>query len=156
MKNTIEALQLILADFTPKIASIPDSEFSSIPAPGKWSKKEIVGHLTDSAHNNLRRFIAGQYESSPHIVYDQDFWVKANDYAGVSKNEVIESWRLTNSSICRVLRTMPVANYSKTCNTGKTEQQLRTLQWLAEDYVKHMKHHLNQIFPGTFDIVYPS
>jgi hypothetical protein len=52
--------------------------------------------------------------------------------------------------IINVLAHMPVEHYEKTADTGEP----RTLQWLAEDYVKHLKHHLNQIFAGSFDIQY--
>ena len=50
---------------------------------------------------------------------------------------------------------MPIEKYSHRCNTGKGEASLRTLDWLAADYVKHMKHHVNQILPGSYAITYP-
>ncbi len=155
MKNVIQELHTLMAEYSAKFNAINDSEFSRKPLPNKWSKKEVVGHLIDSAQNNLRRFIVAQYEPEPpKIVYDQDFWVNANDYQRMSKEDVISLWKLVNERICDVLRTMPQGNYVKECNTGKTEVQLNTLQWLAEDYIKHMKHHLNQVIPGSFNIVY--
>lgn len=66
------------------------------------------------------------------------------------KEDVIQLWRLMNLRICAVLENIPEANYSRQCDTGS----MRTLSWLAEDYVKHLKHHLNQIISGSFDIVY--
>ena len=151
MKKVTEELQQIVADYTTKISSIPEKEFTAKPLPNKWSKKEVLGHLIDSAQNNLRRFICGQYESTPpHIVYQQDFWVSANAYNEARSEHVIQLWNLINHRICDILNTMPKDNYDKSCNTG----QLHSLQWLAEDYVKHMKHHLNQIIPNSFDVVY--
>ena len=151
----IQELQEIIDLFSQKISAIPEAEFSAKHAPNKWSKKEVLGHLTDSAQNNLRRFICGQYDTTPpKIVYEQDFWVKANDYQAKRSSDVILLWRLVNEQICSVLRTMPAANYSQSCDTGKQEEQLHSLQWMAEDYVKHMKHHLNQIIPGSYDIIY--
>ena len=156
MKKIQQELQQIITEFTSRISAIPEHEFKAKPNPKKWSKQEVLGHLIDSAQNNLRRFIVGQYaESPPHIIYDQDFWVLANDYINMPKEDTIQYWRLLNNQIGRVLATMPAVNYSRTCNTGKSAVELRNLQWLAEDYVKHMKHHLNQIFPGAFAIVYP-
>ena len=156
MKNAIQELQQIILDYTSKISAIPEKEFAAKPLPHKWSKKEVLGHLVDSAQNNLRRFICGQYESlPPHIVYDQDFWVRANGYANANKDDVIQLWKLINGRICNILDTMPTANYAKACNTSKESLQLHSLQWLAEDYVKHMKHHLNQIIPNSFDVIYP-
>lgn len=155
MKKVTEELQRIVSEFTAKISSIPEKEFSAKPLPNKWSKKEVLGHLVDSAQNNMRRFICGQYEvAPPHIVYEQDFWVSANAYGRAKSGHVIQLWQLMNDRLCDVLNTMPVANYKKNCNTGRTSEELHTLEWLAEDYVKHMKHHLNQIIPKSFDIVY--
>lgn len=155
MKNVIQELNQLVTEYAAKFTAINDSEFSNKPLPHKWSKKEVVGHLIDSAQNNLRRFIVAQYDSQPpKIVYDQDFWVTANGYQGMKKDEVIALWKLINERICTVLTSMPESNYTKESNTGKHEVQLHSLQWLAEDYVKHMKHHLNQVIPGSFDIVY--
>ncbi|MBL0742806.1 DinB family protein [Chryseolinea lacunae] len=155
MKPTIDELRQLIKDYTAKFSAIPESEFSVKPLPHKWSKKEVVGHLIDSAHNNLRRFICGQYEPfPPHIVYHQDFWVYANAYGHAPQEDVIVLWKLINHQLCTVLETMPAENYGRQCNTSKDGTQLRTLEWLAQDYVKHMKHHLNQIFPGSFEIAY--
>jgi hypothetical protein len=156
MQTTVNELRSILQEYERKIASIPEHEFSAKPLPHKWSKKEVLGHLIDSAQNNLRRFITGQYESAPpKITYDQDFWVRANNYQSAEKDDVIRLWKLINERIGAVLLAMPTDHYSYSCNTGKETVQLRSLVWLAEDYVKHMKHHLNQIIPGSFSITYP-
>jgi hypothetical protein len=151
MKNITQELREIVTDFTKKITGIGEQDFSAKPLPHKWSKKEVLGHLIDSAQNNLRRFICGQYESEPPIItYQQDFWVMSNQYQSMHKQDVIDLWRLLNLRICSVLENMPRENYSKEINTGS----LHTLQWVAEDYVKHLKHHLNQIISGSFDVVY--
>ena len=156
MEQIVEELQQIVDEFAKKIEAIPDDVFSDKPLPHKWSKKEVLGHLIDSASNNLRRFVVGQDASTPSkIVYDQDFWVKANNYQQASKADVIAHWQLINRQIGAILLSMPGENYSKLCDTGKTEVNLRSLDWLAADYVKHLKHHLNQIISASFDVIYP-
>ena len=156
MQTTIDELRKIITDYTSKVSAISEKEFSVKPLPNKWSKKEVLGHLIDSAQNNLRRFICGQYESSPpKIVYDQDYWVKANNYQQTDGKEVIATWKLINTRIATILETMPASSYPKECDTGKNSVSLHSLEWLAVDYVKHLKHHLNQIIPNSFEIVYP-
>lgn len=151
MNNVVSELRDIVEEYTKKIEGIPDADFSAKPFPNKWSKKEVLGHLIDSAQNNLRRFICGQYEADPpFIVYQQDFWVEANQYQEAPGAEVIGLWRLINLRICAVLGNMPQKNYAKEINTGKPH----SLEWLAQDYVKHLKHHLNQIIPGSFNVIY--
>ena len=155
MKAITTELRKITGDFSVKISAISEQEFSTKPLPNKWSKKEVLGHLIDSAQNNLRRFVCGQYESTPpKIVYDQDYWVKANNYQQSESQEVVAMWKLINNQIATILETMPASSYPKECDTGKNSVSLHSLEWLADDYVKHLKHHLNQIIPNSFDIVY--
>lgn len=151
MKNTVDELNQIVDTFAVRIGSIVEKDFAAKPLPNKWSRKEVLGHLIDSAQNNLRRFICGQYENTPpKITYEQDFWVVANNYQDMDKNDVIMLWKLMNKRIGAVLSNMPHENYTRNCDTGS----LHSIEWLAVDYVKHMKHHLNQIIPGSFDVIY--
>ncbi|MBL7858794.1 MAG: DinB family protein [Cyclobacteriaceae bacterium] len=155
MENTTAELAQIVNNFSARLNTLADVEFTAKPDPQKWSKQEVLGHLVDSAQNNLRRFIVGQYQSTPpKIVYDQDFWVKANAYQNMKKEDVIMLWKFINERIIDVLNTMPPENHARLCDTGKDTVQLHTIEWLASDYVRHMKHHLNQIFPESFDVVY--
>lgn len=152
MQKVVQELNQILTEFVPKLQSISEVDFSAKPNPSKWSKKEVIGHLIDSAQNNLRRFVVGQYDKTPSkITYQQDFWVSANNYQNRPAKSVITLWQLINEQIAAVLTTMPKEKYSAQSETS----ELHTLEWLAEDYVKHMKHHLNQAIPGSFDIKYP-
>jgi hypothetical protein len=151
MKNIARELQEIVMVYTEKIRLIPEKEFSAKPLAYKWSKKETLGHLVDSAQNNLRRFICAQYEpQAPFVTYQQDFWVETNRYQYMQKEDVIALWALLNMRIGVIVETMPAENYRKECNTG----DLHTLEWLAGDYVRHLKHHINQILPGSFDVIY--
>ncbi len=156
MKEVVNELNEIVETFAERIGTLSEAALSEKPLPNKWSKKEVVGHLIDSAQNNLRRFIVSQHAAAPpKIVYDQDFWVKANDYQSMAGKDVIALWRLVNQQISNVLTTMGSDKYLKTCNTSKEAEQLRSLEWLAADYVKHLKHHLNQVIKDSFDITYP-
>ncbi|MGE0589512.1 MAG: DinB family protein [Cyclobacteriaceae bacterium] len=156
MEATTKELSAIVEDYAKKISQFSEEEMAAKPNPNKWSKKEVIGHLIDSGQTNLRRFIVGQYESKPpKIVYEQDFWVSASGYQSMKAKDVIELWRLVNLQICQVLNNMNPDNYNKTCDSGKLQPSIHTLEWLAEDYVKHLKHHINQIITKSFDIVYP-
>lgn len=154
MQETISDLEKLIADFSIKFESISESQFKHKVSPDKWSHKEVLGHLIDSAHNNLRRFIVGQYQQNDKIVYDQDFWNMINDYNQIPKQNLIDLWALMNKRICTVLKNMPADKYQNTIDTGKDTISPKTLIWLAEDYVKHMKHHFNQMIPGSFDVEY--
>jgi hypothetical protein len=132
------------ADIEKHIAAlhaIPETRMSSKPAPGKWSKKEIMGHLIDSAQTNIRRFISAQYEDEPYIVYNQDKWVLLNGYQQWDTKNIIELWYQLNKQICRILETMPPGAAERNCRS----EAVHTIGWLATDYLKHLRHHLHVV-----------
>jgi DinB superfamily len=155
MESVYKELLAIISEYAVKFSAISDTEFSEKANPTKWSKKEVIGHLIDSAQSNLRRFVVGQYEDQPNIVYQQDFWVQSNGYQQARKEDVIALWRLLNQQIATVLMNMPKETYTRAVNTGKGTPELHALEWLAADYVKHMKHHINQVISESFNVVYP-
>lgn len=71
MSISVQRLQYLIDIIPEKLAGINEREFGLKPAVTKWSKKEMLGHLIDSATNNHQRFIRVQYENAPVIVYDQ-------------------------------------------------------------------------------------
>jgi hypothetical protein len=125
--------------------SITEETWNDKPQPMKWSKKELLGHLVDSATNNIRRLIVGQYEQGVKIVYHQDEWVLYQNYQGTDIDEVKTLWKLLNHQIGRVIENIPEEKLQNTCDTGKRNTALHTLFYFIEDYVVHLKYHLNQI-----------
>ena len=117
--------------------------------PGKWSRKQEFGHLLDSACNNLQRFVRGQYEEQPHIVYDADQWAALQNHAENDVQQLIDTWMVLNRQILWVVKNIPENKFSRTCDSGKGNKQLHTLEWLFTDYVDHMKHHLDHILAKT-------
>jgi len=115
------------------------------PAPGKWSKQEILGHLIDSAVNNLKRFTDAQYASQPYQVlrYQQDDCVIINRYQQLPLEHLLQLWSILNKQIFYVLSNIPADKLNNTVIIPSGES--KTLEWLAIDYVEHMEHHLKQI-----------
>ena len=109
---------------------------------GKWSPKEILGHLIDSAQVNLQRFVRCTYESNFVLIYAQDEWVAAQHYKDADITELLSLWQLINKQIVTVLNNYPPERWQATCND-------HTVEFLANDYIDHMCHHLNQIIAFT-------
>lgn len=138
-----ELVQLVDGTAT-DLASLSDDRARSKPSPDRWSVQEIVGHLLDSAVNNHHRFVrAQQAESLDFPKYDQEFWVKAQDYNGLDWSAVITLWRLYNLHLAAVIRHIEPARLGTLCTIGPYEPV--TLGFLVQDYLAHIKHHLPQI-----------
>lgn len=138
LSETIERYHLLLQQMT-------EADFLIQAHPDKWSKKEELGHIIDSAQNNIQRFIRVQYEENVHILYHPDNWVLMNDYRKRNTKALIELWYLLNTQIISILEKMPTENYETLMCFDKDAAVRNTTLFVAEDYVKHMKHHLESI-----------
>jgi hypothetical protein len=142
-------LRAAIEQALPRLLAISDAQASQVPAPGKWCAKEVIGHLLDSANNNLARFVRLQTTDHLHFEgYEQEAWVQAQGYADTDWHELLELWARCNRHIARVMDRVP--NDAAHQPLGSTYAPLPadgipTLDWLMRDYVEHIKHHLRQI-----------
>ncbi|MDR0230406.1 MAG: DinB family protein [Flavobacteriaceae bacterium] len=136
----LDKLQYYIDILPTKLAAFTEEEFAHRTVPNKWSKKEIIGHLIDSATNNHHRFVRGQFDSNPIISYAQNDWVEATAYQNMSQQIVIATWKMYNVFLIEIVR-----NISDEVLQNRTANG-HTLAFLVEDYVSHLEHHLNQIF----------
>ncbi|MEY8758744.1 DinB family protein [Chryseobacterium tongliaoense] len=138
LKNIVEQELL-------RFEKISEEDWSHKISPEKWSKKEILGHLCDSALTNVRRFVVTQYKENENIVYDQDFWVKAQNYQNIPTAEIISLWKFLNFQIVHTVENIPDEMLQRTCDTTKTEPQRFTLEFIIQDYADHLQYHLKAI-----------
>ncbi len=143
MTATSLLLNKVITDFLQTDAEKIDWEYQ--PSAAKWSNKQIIGHLIDSAHINLLRFVRCTYEENFKLVYEQDAYVAVQQYQYVAIKELLDLWILVNRQIIRVWENYPADRLMARCDNGKTEPNLQTVEWLANDYVEHLLHHLKQI-----------
>jgi hypothetical protein len=141
--TAIDRLHYLLDIIPPLLRQIPVETFGHKPAAEKWSKKEILGHLIDSATNNHQRFVRGQFENEPFITYDQNNWNTHSRYADMDGEHVISFWVAYNKHLLEVIKRIPAAAFERKCITNEAAPV--TLAWLIDDYVKHMEHHLKQL-----------
>lgn len=140
-----EKLRTLIQDYSLRFETLTEKEWSYKPRPEKWSKKEILGHLCDSAMSNIRRFVVTQYQQNQKIVYDPDEWVACQGYQQAAASEVIAFWKLLNLQAARTMELIPAEKLARTCDTGQESEALNSLAFLVDDYIVHMEHHLRQI-----------
>ena len=125
------------------------------PAAGGWCAREVVGHLIDSACNNHRRFVVGQW--SPDLVftgYEQEEWVSAQRYRDLPWDDLVSLWSAYNRHLAHVIASAPddvIArpksphNFDQILGEEFRRDQPQPLATLMADYIVHLRHHLDQI-----------
>jgi len=140
-----------------RFLELSDGDASVRPAPGKWSPKEIVGHLIDSASNNHGRFVRAQLQDDLVFDgYDQDAWVVTQRYQDRPWVDLVRLWQAFNHHIAAVMETAdphemarPRArhNLDQLAWRSVSAMQSTTLEYFMRDYVEHLQHHLRQAMP---------
>ena len=122
MPGYVSVLRGAIEKAMPGLELMSDEETRRRPAPGKWSPREIIGHLIDSASNNHQRFVRAQFQDDLVFPgYAQDAWGSAQRYQDAPWNELLTLWRAFNLHIARVMEAVS-----------------------AEE---RLQHHLRQIIP---------
>jgi hypothetical protein len=137
-----------------QLLAVSGEQAAARHSPGKWSRKEIIGHLIDSASNNHGRFIRAQLQDDLVFPgYDQDEWVRLQRYQDRSWPELVRLWQSFNHHIAAVMEaadkhqvTRPRArhNLDQLAWRAVSPMQSTTLEYFMRDYVDHLKHHLGQ------------
>jgi hypothetical protein len=145
MKDKIKEFELVLKQLSELNFTNSINDFEIKPSESKWSKKEILGHLIDSAINNIKRFTEIQYFDKPYKIkqYNPDELVKSNDYQNKNNQDLYDLWMQLNYHILHLanLQTETTLAYPLILPNGK----LSDLQFLINDYFEHFYYHLKQI-----------
>lgn len=142
LKITIKGIEKLIGDVPRDFRKFSSEEINYKASPEKWSKKEIMGHLCDSCFNNTQRIIRVQYEDKPFIIYNQDEWVKNQDYQNKDFKEVLDLWVSLHKQFVHALKNFPENHLNSILDWGDQV----TAKFVIKDYLDHQHHHLKQIF----------
>jgi hypothetical protein len=132
--NAIHAELLVL---DPALAGMPSRA-------GGWTRKQILGHLLDSAANNRQRFVRASTEGrymGPG--YAQDDWVEAHGYANQPWETLLRWWETEHEILAVVVDGIREKRLETACVVGDDEPV--TLRFVIEDYLRHQRWHLAQL-----------
>jgi hypothetical protein len=139
----VSSLSSVLTVALPHLTAVTEQSAAQKPSPNKWSKKEILGHLIDSAANNHQRFVRLQLVAEISLPgYEQDSWVRVNRYQDTPWTELVTLWAAYNRHLANLIESLDASTLGHIWHSPGGDV---TLEFLATDYVEHLRHHLRQI-----------
>jgi uncharacterized damage-inducible protein DinB len=136
-RDGLAAVRKALLAVSPELADVPWR-------PDGWTRKQILGHLLDSAANNRQRFVRAALDGSYNGPgYAQDAWVDLQGYADQSWAALLGWWQAEHEMLAAIVDRIPEERMAAPCIIGG--DQPVTLAFVIDDYVRHQKHHRGQI-----------
>jgi len=144
MKDIARQLSKIVETAAPQLSRMNSDNIGLRPSPNEWSKKEILGHLIDSAANNHQRIVRAVYRAAHHFpAYDQNKWIEIQHYNEMSWVALVAFWVAYNNHLSHVISHSPKDAESCPCNIGKDERV--PLEGLVKDYLRHLRLRLDDL-----------
>ena len=144
MKELSERLLGVVGAAEPRLRGFGEAESAKPVLKGGWSRKQVVGHLIDSASNNHQRFVRAALQPSLEFPgYDQDGNVRVQAVQQAEWAQMVTLWAAYNRYLAHVLANFPADKLETRCRIGAGEPV--TIAFIANDYVSHLLHHLKQI-----------
>lgn len=150
-----DALNLSVSRHLAELSAVEEDTAAYKPRTDKWSRKEILGHLIDSAANNHHRFVLmRQKDDMVFESYDQELWVNAHEYQERDWHSLLRLWTSYNHHLSLLVRHIPADLLNRPFTRHNLDRvafnvipmdQSATIAYLVEDYIAHMEHHLAQI-----------
>ena len=142
--GSLQVLRELIDRLPERLRAMPAEKVEAKPAPNTWSGKEEMGHLLDSAANNHQRIVRTQLEEKPAMPgYDGDAWVRLHRYQEREWATLIGLWAALNQQLLVAAEAVPDSAWSRTCTIADSAPL--TLQFVFDDYTRHMVHHLQHI-----------
>jgi len=141
----LSAGMLRVVNSAEEILRVVSAEESREPVlAGGWSRRQVMGHLIDSASNNHQRFVRASLQDSLEFPgYDHNGWAHMQAAEEADWSLLLALWANYNRYLAHIIAHLPPAKLEVPIRIGQSEPV--TLQFLAEDYLRHMVHHLRQI-----------
>jgi hypothetical protein len=145
---TREILSLI-DEWEPKLSVLTDEVISKRRNFQDWTIKITIGHMIDSASNNIHRMVHLQYQNSPFefpnyaINGNNDRWVNIQNYQDEDWDNLLQLWKYSNLHVVHLMKNI---NSEKLENKwiASSEKSI-SLNEMVIDYLRHFKLHLEEI-----------
>lgn len=138
--DIVATLQKQLPETIAFLRSIPESRLDYRYAPGKWTPRQIVGHLSDGERVfQYRAFRFSRADDTPVPGFDENLYVANAPFENVSMSDLIDELEQLRNSSVHLFRNMNEEAMSRRGSANGAEVSVRALAWIMAG---HETHHM--------------
>ena len=141
--DIVDAMAAQLSHTVALLSQIPESRVDWRSAPGKWTTREVVGHILDTERiygYRLLTFARGDAVTVPRA--DEELYVHNADFSRYPLSDWIEEFVQVRTGHITLVRHLPSAAWTRSGNTSIGPISVRAMMYLM---VGHERHHLRII-----------
>ncbi len=145
---TIELAQSV-TEWEKKFDSLSEEQISAPRNRQNRNIRQIIGHMVDSASNNIHRVVHLQYQETPlefpnYATYgNNDHWIAIQNYETEKWNDLVQLWKYTNLHLAHVIQNI---NPDKLENEWLADKDVKvSLKEMVEDFMPHFWLHISEI-----------
>jgi hypothetical protein len=137
--DIVDLLQQQERDFVGFLNGIADEKHDHRYAPGKWTVKEVVGHLADAERVFAYRALRfARADETPLSGFDENHYVPAGHFGERDFGSLVDEWLNVRRATLSLLRGL---DRKAAMRKGKANDQEISVRALAYVVAGHTLHH---------------
>jgi hypothetical protein len=119
-------------------AAVPTDQESFAYAPGKWTVREVFGHLTDAERVfGYRAFRISRGDTTPLASFDENTYVAESGYGAEPLVQLAREFAVVREANLAVLRRLDPARWTQVGNASGHPVSVRALAYIMAGHVRH-------------------
>ncbi|HLG06651.1 MAG TPA: DinB family protein [Gemmatimonadales bacterium] len=136
--DVVQVLQTQVEELGRLLAGHPESRGDYAYAPGKWTLKEVLGHLIDSERVfSFRALWIGRGDPAPLPGFDENRWAPNSGARNRTLSNLIEELKAVRAATVTLLRHLPPEAATRRGVANNNPVTVRALAWIMAGHVLH-------------------
>ena len=153
--DLVETLRAQIAETLSLVRSIPEDRGAHRYAPGKWSIKEVVGHMSDVERvMTYRALRIARADTTPLPGFDENAWVPAGNFGARSLASLAHELEAVRRATVAFFQTLDAESAARRGSANNAPISARALAYIIAGHERHhvgilRERYLAQAVPGV-------
>jgi uncharacterized damage-inducible protein DinB len=134
----VQILQDNLLTVVKLFKELSEEEANHRYAPGKWSVKEVLGHIIDTERIMTYRLLrVSRGDQTPLAGFDETYYVEAAQTHTLSMEAILEDFKATRNAAITLIQNIPAGAWANIGNANGMEITTRAIAYIIAGHEMH-------------------